>query len=36
MGDRYGYVLASSDNKEEAMRIAKEAAKEIRFYLEPI
>jgi biotin carboxylase len=36
MGDRYGYVLASSDNKEEAMRIAKEAAKGIRFYIEPI
>ncbi|NYF25050.1 ATP-grasp domain-containing protein [Sporosarcina sp. JAI121] len=36
MGDRYGYVLASSDNKEEAMSIAKEAAKEIRFYIEPI
>ena len=36
MGDRYGYVLASSDNKEEAMRIAKQAAKEIRFHLEPI
>ena len=36
MGDRYGYVLAFSDNKEEAMRIAKEAAKEIRFHLEPI
>ncbi|MEK4246039.1 ATP-grasp domain-containing protein [Psychrobacillus sp. FSL K6-2684] len=36
MGDRYGYVLASSDNKEEAMSIAKEAAKEIRFYIEPV
>ncbi|MET3659064.1 ATP-grasp domain-containing protein [Sporosarcina psychrophila] len=36
MGDRYGYVLACSDNKEEAIRIAKEAAKEIRFYIEPI
>lgn len=36
MGDRYGYVLASSENKEEAIRIAKEAAKEIRFYIEPI
>jgi biotin carboxylase len=36
MGDRYGYVLASSDNKEEAIRIAKEAAKEIRFYIEPM
>lgn len=36
MGDRYGYVLASSDNKEEAMSIAKDAAKEIRFYIEPV
>ncbi|MEW9501937.1 ATP-grasp domain-containing protein [Jeotgalibacillus marinus] len=36
MGHRYGYVLASSDNKEEAMRFAKDAAKEIRFYLDPI
>ncbi len=36
MGDRYGYVLASSDNKEEAMSIAKKAAKEIRFYIEPV
>lgn len=36
MGDRYGYVLASSENKEEAMSIVKEAVKEIRFYIEPI
>ena len=36
MGDRYGYVLASSENKEEAIRTAKEAAKEILFYIEPI
>ncbi|WP_019415181.1 ATP-grasp domain-containing protein [Paenisporosarcina sp. TG20] len=36
MGDRYGYVLASSTNKEDAIRYAKEAAKEISFYLEPI
>ena len=36
MGDRYGYVLASSFNKEKAITIAKEAAKEIRFYIEPI
>ena len=36
MGDRYGYVLASSENKDEAMSIVKEAAKEIRFYIEPI
>jgi biotin carboxylase len=36
MGDRYGYILASSDNKEEAIRIAKEAAKKIRFDIKPI
>ncbi|EIJ80615.1 hypothetical protein PB1_09652 [Bacillus methanolicus PB1] len=36
MGDRYAYVLASSDVKEEAKRIAKEAAKEIHFHLDPI
>ncbi|MEI4769156.1 ATP-grasp domain-containing protein [Psychrobacillus sp. FJAT-51614] len=36
MGDRYGYILASSANKEKAISIAKEAAKEIRFYIEPI
>lgn len=36
MGDRYGYVLASSNNKKDAIRNAKEAAKEISFYLEPI
>ncbi|MEK4028562.1 MULTISPECIES: ATP-grasp domain-containing protein [Bacillaceae] len=33
MGDRYGYVITSSDTKEEAIRIAEEAAKEIRFHL---
>lgn len=36
MGDRYGYILASSVNKEKAISIAKEAAKVIRFYIEPI
>ncbi|MBB6447639.1 ATP-grasp domain-containing protein [Bacillus benzoevorans] len=36
MGDRYGYVLASSDEKEEAIRIAEKAASEIRFHLAPI
>jgi biotin carboxylase len=37
MGDRCGYVIASSENdKDEAKRIATEAASEIRFYLEPI
>ncbi len=36
MGDRYGYVLAASDDKEEAQSIAKEAAKEIQFYIEPM
>ncbi len=36
MGDRYGYILASSDVKEEAKKIARKAASEITFYLEPI
>jgi hypothetical protein len=36
MGDRCGYILASSDVKEEAKRIAKEAASEVRFHLDPI
>jgi biotin carboxylase len=36
MGDRCGYILASSGNKEEAKRIAMKAASEIRFYLDPI
>ena len=36
MGDRYGYVLASSNNKEESIRLAKDAAKEISFYIEPL
>ncbi|MBS4215103.1 MULTISPECIES: ATP-grasp domain-containing protein [Neobacillus] len=36
MGDRCGYILASSDVKEEAKRIARNAASEIRFYLAPI
>ena len=35
MGDRYGYVIASSNSKEDARRKAIEAAKEIRFYLQP-
>jgi biotin carboxylase len=36
MGDRCGYILASSENKFEAKRIAMGAASEVRFYLEPI
>jgi biotin carboxylase len=36
MGDRCGYILASSDNKIEAKRIALRAASNIRFYLDPI
>lgn len=36
MGDRCGYVLASSNDKEESKNIAKKAASEIRFYLDPI
>jgi biotin carboxylase len=35
MGDRYGYVIASSNTQDEAKRIAIEAAKEITFYIEP-
>ncbi|OIK14896.1 ATP-grasp domain-containing protein [Bacillus sp. MUM 13] len=34
MGDRYGYVMASSHSKEDAMRIAHKAAREIKFHLE--
>lgn len=36
MGDRYGYVLAASNEKEEAKRIAIDASSEIRFHLEPL
>lgn len=36
MGDRYGYVIASSNSKDEAIKLATNAAKEIRFYIEPI
>ncbi|MED4226522.1 ATP-grasp domain-containing protein [Neobacillus cucumis] len=36
MGDRCGYILASSDYKEEAIRRAMDAASEIRFHLDPI
>ncbi|MFJ7974261.1 ATP-grasp domain-containing protein [Peribacillus sp. NPDC096379] len=36
MGDRYGYVLASSYNKEEAKQMAIAAAKEIRFNIEKL
>ncbi|MDQ0220312.1 ATP-grasp domain-containing protein [Peribacillus cavernae] len=36
MGDRYGYVLASSDVEKEAKKAAQEAAKQIQFNLEPI
>jgi biotin carboxylase len=36
MGDRCGYILTSSGNKEEAKRIARNAASEIHFYLAPI
>ncbi|RFU62599.1 ATP-grasp domain-containing protein [Peribacillus saganii] len=34
MGDRYGYVLAVSDVKEDAKKIAQEAANEITFDIE--
>jgi biotin carboxylase len=36
MGDRCGYILASSGNKEEAKRIARNAASKIHFHLDPI
>lgn len=36
MGDRCGYILASSDDKDEAKRIAKEAVRELRFHLEAL
>jgi biotin carboxylase len=36
MGDRCGYILASSNFKMDAKRIAREAASKIRFYLDPI
>jgi biotin carboxylase len=36
MGDRCGYILASSDFKIEAKRIAMSAASKIHFYLDPI
>ncbi len=36
MGDRCGYILASSDVKEEAKSIARKAASEIHFNLDPI
>ncbi|MBS4176695.1 ATP-grasp domain-containing protein [Lederbergia citrea] len=35
LGNRYAYVIASSDTQEEAERIALNAAKEIKFYIEP-
>ncbi|NQD64981.1 ATP-grasp domain-containing protein [Bacillus haikouensis] len=36
MGDRYAYVLASSSDPAKAKEIAKRAAEEIKFYLEPL
>ncbi|MGR9047519.1 ATP-grasp domain-containing protein [Halobacillus faecis] len=36
MGHRYAYVLASSQDPLKAKEIAKKAAKEIKFYLEPL
>ncbi|MBZ5749459.1 MULTISPECIES: ATP-grasp domain-containing protein [Metabacillus] len=35
MGDRCGYILATSDDKEEAKRIARETASKVRFHLDP-
>jgi biotin carboxylase len=36
MGDRYAYVLASGENPLKVKEIAKTAAKEIKFYIEPL
>lgn len=36
MGDRYAYVLATGETEEEAQRNALNAAKQIRFFLEPM
>jgi biotin carboxylase len=36
MGDRYAYVLASSSDPLEAKKIAKKAAGQIKFYIEPL
>jgi biotin carboxylase len=36
MGDRYAYVLASSSDPLEAKKIAKKAADQIKFYIEPL
>ncbi|EKN69536.1 hypothetical protein BABA_08916 [Neobacillus bataviensis LMG 21833] len=36
LGDRYAYVIASSDTPELAKQIASAAAMEIKFYLEPL
>ncbi|KAA0546556.1 ATP-grasp domain-containing protein [Bacillus sp. BGMRC 2118] len=36
MGDRYAYVLASAETPQKAKQIAMNAAKEIKFYLEPL
>lgn len=36
MGHRYGYVLSSADTLAEAKKIAEDAAKEIRFHLQPV
>ncbi|WP_102347305.1 ATP-grasp domain-containing protein [Bacillus sp. Marseille-P3661] len=36
MGHRYGYVMASGESPEIAKENAQEAAKEIKFYLEPV
>lgn len=36
MGNRYAYVIASWDNPDMAKELAKRAAKEVKFHLEPI
>ena len=35
MGDRYGYVIAASEHKEEAKHIALEAAQKVRLEINP-
>ncbi|WP_338448381.1 Mur ligase family protein [Niallia oryzisoli] len=36
MGFRYAYVIAASDNPDQSKAIAKQAAQEIKFHLQPI
>lgn len=36
MGNRYGYVIATGENPEQAKEMARTSASEIRFHLEPV